>query len=293
MTIKSMTGFGRGEIENRGRVWTVEIRCVNNRFLDVKIKLPRGYTSLEERVRKKISEFHMQGRVDCTLNVQGDFSDLQKIVVNTELAKTYRKSLAYLAKELDIEDNTTLSQIVSYPEVFVREQEVEDLDTVWTVIEPAVCSALEECERMRVQEGDTMLRDLQARINAFTDNVVLVENLIPTLLEKREQALRERLDKLLENIEMDPLRLAQEIAILADKTDVTEEMVRLRSHIGQFSFFLQEDGGVGRKLDFLLQEFLREVNTLASKINDAGTAHISVELKGELEKIREQVQNIE
>ncbi len=293
MTIKSMTGFGRGESEGSGRIWTAEIRCVNNRFLDVKIKLPRGYAALEELIRKKVAGYHQRGRVDIVLNVQGDFSDLQKITVNADLATIYKNALNEMAKKLDIPADTTLSQLASYPDVMVREQQTEDLDSVWPTVGSALDEALHNCDLMRVEEGNSLLDDLRCRLQGFNENLEKIKKLIPTLIGKREASLRERLEKLLDNVDLDPMRLSQEIAIMADKTDVTEELVRLFSHLSQFENFLTEHGGVGRKLDFLIQEFLREVNTLASKINDAETAHLTVDLKSELEKIREQVQNIE
>jgi uncharacterized protein (TIGR00255 family) len=160
-------------------------------------------------------------------------------------------------------------------------------------VEEVVDIALKNCTDMRVQEGDALASDLQLRLDTFKTTIDSIEQDIPTLLEDRQKSLGERLEKLLGNVQLDPARLAQEIAVLADKTDVTEEVVRLRCHINQFNSFLQEQGGVGRKLDFLIQEFLREVNTLASKINDASIAHRTVDLKSELEKMREQVQNIE
>lgn len=288
-----MTGFGRGEVERDGRVWTTEIRCVNNRFLDIKIKIPRGYNAVEDRIRKKINKYHQRGRVDLVLNVQGDFSDLEKISVNLGLAKRYRDVLASMAEQLGIDDDTTPSQLAAYPDVLVREQESEDLENIWPVVDQTLTLALENCESMRVQEGSSLFDDLQERMKIFTTNVAKIEKIVPELLIKREQGLSERLDKLLGHIAIDPLRLTQEAAVMADKTDITEELVRLRSHISQFETFLTGEGAVGRKLDFLIQEFLREVNTLASKINDAETAHLTVDLKSELEKIREQVQNIE
>lgn len=291
--MKSMTGFGRGEMERGGRLWTAEIRCVNNRFLDLKIKLPRGYSALEDRIRKKVAEFHQRGRVDLVLNVQGDFSDLQKLSVNVALAAAYRETLAEMSKDLKIKDDTTLSQLASYPDVLVREQQSEDLESVWDVIEHALLGALQSCEEMRLQEGRSLLADLQGRLGVFTADILKIEKSVPALVKKREQSLLERLEKLLGNVDLDPIRLSQEVAVMADKTDVTEELVRLHSHIAQFERFLGEAGSVGRKFDFLIQEFLREVNTLGSKINDAETAHLIVDLKSELEKIREQVQNIE
>lgn len=293
MSSKSMTGFGRGETEAGGRMWTVEIRCVNHRYLDLKIKLPRGYAGLEERVRKTVAATLSRGRVDVLISVTGDFSDLMEMRANTSLALIYRDALAGLAKTLDLNNDTTLSQLATYPDVLVREQRTEDLDAVWGSMEPALKEALVACDTMRSQEGDAMARDLQERLDNFSRVVQDIEAAIPELLQRREQNLKERLQKLLDNVQLDPQRLAQEIAILADKTDVTEEIVRLQSHISQFRSFLESEEATGRKIDFLLQEFLREVNTMASKINDATIAHLTVELKSELEKMREQIQNIE
>lgn len=293
MAVKSMTGFGRGEVEKEGRVWTAEVRCVNNRYLDLKMKLPRGYNPLEENVRKKVSGLHVRGRVDLFLSVSGDFSDLQEVKVNTDLAEDYHNALKTLAESFHLPLELSASNLASFPEVVTREQREEDLEQVWPMVEKVIDAALENCTAMRSQEGEALALDLQARLDIFTTTIDSIETNIPLLLEERQKNLGERLEKLLGNVQLDPARLAQEIAVLADKTDVTEEIVRLRCHIKQFNSFLQENGGVGRKLDFLIQEFLREVNTLASKINDASIAHHTVELKSELEKMREQVQNIE
>lgn len=293
MAIKSMTGFGRSEVESNGRVWTAEIRCVNNRYLDLKMKLPRGYASVEDNIRKLVTSNHTRGRVDLFVSVSGDFSDLLEVNVNLDVAKAYKKALDDLGKALSIDSVLTAEALASYPDVVVREQKQEDMDSVWPVIQQVVEEALSNCLTMRSQEGEALEKDLAERLVAFTETIDTIEGSIPQLLIQRENNLEERLTKLLANVQLDPQRLAQEVAIIADKTDVTEEVVRLRCHIKQFSQFLQESGGVGRKLDFLIQEFLREVNTLASKINDAAIAHHTVGLKSELEKMREQVQNIE
>lgn len=293
MTVKSMTGFGRGETEHGGRTWTAEIRCVNNRFLDINIKMPRSYGSLEENIRKRVTESHQRGRVDVYLNVQGDFSDLDEISVNIELAKKYRMALADIGEHLNLTDNTSLAQLANYPDVLVRKEQTEDMDTVWRLISTALDEALEHCLSMRKSEGDALRADLLQRLASFSENVDKIAAIIPELVGRREKSLRERLEKLLPQIEIDPLRIHQEIALMADKTDVSEELVRLRSHLTQFEQIMAEEGIIGRKLDFLIQELLREVNTLASKINDAETAHLTIDLKSELEKIREQVQNIE
>ncbi|MFH0784842.1 MAG: YicC/YloC family endoribonuclease [Pseudomonadota bacterium] len=293
MAIKSMTGFGRGEISSKGRVWTAEVRCVNNRYLDLKMKLPRGYASLEEQLRRKVSTACQRGRIELFLSVNGDFSDLQQVKVHLALASGYRNALQALADEFILPLEITPQLLASFPEVLVREQQDEDLEGIWPMVEKVIDEALFQCDTMRLQEGAALAVDLDARLSSFSATVDTIEKSIPEMLEQRRLSLNERLEKLLGNIQLDPARLVQEVAIMADKTDVTEEIVRLRCHIKQFNLFLSEEGGVGRKLDFLIQEFLREVNTLASKINDAILTHLTVDLKSELEKMREQVQNIE
>jgi len=293
MSIKSMTGFGRCESKVMEKLWVVELRCVNNRFLDVKMKLPRGYAAYEDRVRKLISAWHQRGRVDLVLTVGGELSDNSKVKVNLALARNYHLALQEISATLQIPGEVTPGLIASYPDVLVREQESEDPEQVWAALESVLTEALQGCDRMRLEEGRILKEDLHARMQQFVMTVDTIEQSIPGLLQQRQRNLEERLEKLLGNVQLDPLRLAQEVCILADKTDVTEEIVRLRCHIKQLLSFLEEDVAVGRKLDFLIQEFLREVNTLASKINDAGIAHMTVDLKSELEKMREQVQNIE
>ena len=288
-----MTGFGRGEAESDGRVWTAEVRCVNNRYLDVKMKLPVGYISLEETIRKMISEVHLRGRVDLFLSLSGDLSALTDVKVNLPLARRYKRVLHQLSKEFSLPANFTPELLASFPEVVVRQQQEEDINQLSPMVQTAVSQALQNCLAMRAQEGKILADDLRARLTVFSQTIDIIEESIPGLLLQRQNNLQERLTKLLANVQLDPARLAQEIALMADKTDVTEEIVRLRCHIQQFTLFLEEDGGVGRKLDFLIQEILREVNTLASKISDAEVAHHTVNLKSELEKMREQIQNIE
>ncbi len=288
-----MTGFGRAEVQNEGRVWNFELRCVNNRYLDLKMKLPRGYNGLEERIRKKVSKIFLRGRIDLILTVAGDFSDLQEVRINMPLARSYREALSALSSEFAIDGGVSLQALTSFPDILVREQRDEDLEQIWPLLEEALDNALESCDGMREQEGRALVADLSNRLEDFTKTVDYIEEGIPLILHQRKKLLQERLDKLLTAVQFDQTRLAQEVALLADKSDVTEEIVRLRSHIDQFGQFLRDGGGVGRKLDFLIQEFLREVNTLAAKITDADVAHLAVELKSELEKMREQVQNIE
>ncbi len=290
----SMTGFGRGEAETDGRTWTSEVRSVNHRYLDIKVKLPNGYSVLEEKIKKKVQSYHERGRIDLFFSVTGDFSDLIRVNLNESLAREYRDSLVQLAEKMNIQSQVDLSLLTNLPDVIERERQKEDPESVWPVIEQALEMALANCREMRREEGQAMTRDLTERLLFFADTVDKIETNVPVLVDKRQAAIKERIEKLLDDPkQLDPQRLAQEVAILADKSDVTEELVRLKSHISQFRSFLSEKCGIGRKLDFLLQEFLREVNTIASKINDAQVAYLTVSLKSELEKMREQVQNIE
>jgi len=293
MVLKSMTGYGRAEVEKQGRIWTVELRSVNNRFLDSKIKLPRDYGVLEDSIRKIIGQYHQRGRVDLNLSVSGDFSDLVQVRVDNKLGLTYKKALEKLASDLEVASQVDLQMIATLPDVLTRQQQTENVDDLWSYLEKTVHKALQSCQEMRVQEGGALTHDLTERLHLFTAVLDEIEQQIPELVLQRKKVLQERLEKLLGGVDLDPMRLAQEVAILADKSDVTEEMVRLKSHISQFQGLLQVSEPVGRKLDFLIQEFLREVNTIASKINDATIAHKTVVLKSELEKMREQVQNIE
>lgn len=293
MSIKSMTGFGRCESKVGEKVWIAELRCVNNRFLDVKMKLPRGYAAFEDRIRKLVTVWHQRGRVDLVLAVSGDTAEMSRVKVNLDLARNYRQALREISAALQISDDISPGLIASYPDVLIREQESEDPELIWADLEGVLTEALQGCDRMRLEEGGILKEDLHARLQQFVQTVDTIEQSIPGLLQQRQRNLEERLEKLLGQVQLDPVRLAQEVSILADKTDVTEEIVRLRCHIKQLLAFLEEDVAVGRKLDFLIQEFLREVNTLGSKINDAGIAHMIVDLKSELEKMREQVQNIE
>lgn len=293
MAVRSMTGFGRSEAEINGKTWIAELRCVNNRFLDVKIKLPRGYLALEDRVRKMLGQFFQRGRLDVLVSLNGDISGAMPVRVNMAVAETYWRALQQLSDEFHIDNGATASLLASFPDVLVREQEVSDVESQWPPLAALLETAFANCDSMRRQEGELLVADLATRLDFFATTVSTIEDSLPQILSQREKNLQERLDKLLGGVQIEPQRLAQEVAMLADKADVTEEIVRLRCHIKQLHSFLKEELAVGRKLDFLIQEFLREVNTLASKINDATIAHMTVELKSELEKMREQIQNIE
>jgi uncharacterized protein (TIGR00255 family) len=292
----SMTGFGGGTASGKEISWTVEIRSVNNRYLDISIKLPRKFIGWDDKIKKEISSIHSRGRVDVFITFNDEGFETTKLKADLGLAKEYLRCLREVAQELSISGEPDLTMVASYRDIVSPlddEGGAEILEELWPDLRAAIIDALNECLKMRQREGELLQNDLLERLSIFQQKIDAIEQSLPLIIEIRGKVLQERLDKLLSGIDIDPVRLAQEVAILVDKSDVNEEIVRLRSHVEQFQGFLNLDEPVGRRLDFLLQEFLREVNTIASKINHAETAHLIVGMKNDLEKIREQVQNLE
>jgi uncharacterized protein (TIGR00255 family) len=293
MRPRSMTGFGRGEASEGGRTWVAEIRTVNHRFLDQRVILPRLFTAFEEPVKKRVATILDRGRVDITFSLQGLSAVEPQLVVNESVARQYHRCLQQLIDECGLDGSVTLRDMLTLRDVITLEEPRPDMDAEWLVISAALDAALTDCDIMRDKEGQALKHDLLGRLAKFELIVRQIDSTIPELQRQRQGDLRLRVGKLLDGLDLDPIRLAQETAIMADKSDVTEEITRLDSHMIQFRAFLTSDEPVGRRLDFLLQEFLREVNTLSSKIANASIAHLGVEMKNEIEKIREQVQNIE
>lgn len=292
----SMTGFGRGESGGQGCSWIVELRAVNHRYLDISIKLPRRFLGWEDRIKKEITAYQVRGRIDVYVTFNNEGIVAQRLKADLLLAREYKARLQEIARDLSIPGEPDLALLASFRDLIApldEEAGDEILEGLWPSFHEALKAALEECQNMRQKEGETLQKDLRERLEYFQQKIETIEQSLPEILKAREAALKERIDILLSGVDIDPLRLAQEVAILVDKSDVSEEIVRLRSHVDQFAGFLNLDEPVGRRLDFLLQEFLREVNTIASKISNAGTAHITVSMKNDLEKIREQVQNLE
>jgi len=288
-----MTGFGRGEASGDGRTWVAEIRTVNHRFLDQRVILPRLFAAFEEPVKKKVAAALDRGRVDITFSLQGLATVEPQLAVNESVARQYHRCLQQLIDEYGIEGPVTLRDMLTLRDVISLEEQRPDMETEWLLISASLDAALKDCDIMREKEGQALQQELLGRLAKFERIVRQIDDSIPELQQQRQNDLRIRISKLLEGLDLDPIRLAQETAIMADKSDVTEEITRLDSHMAQFRTFLASAEPVGRRLDFLLQEFLREVNTLSSKIANASIAHLGVEMKNEIEKLREQVQNIE
>jgi len=290
----SMTSFGRGDVSDGALGWTVELRSVNHKFCDIRIKIPRQYTGFEERIKKEVSTYFSRGHVDIIITPSGQTSEVKELHINKNLARQYYKCLLQLKKEICLPPSSNdLSLIATFPDVIQSQKTDSDIELLWPALQQSLLQSLHKCQDMREREGSNLKTDLLQRVQFVHDTVQKIDEKIPMLVEQKKIALQERVSKLLDNSELNPDRLNQEIALIADKSDVTEELVRIHSHIDQFRHFLDISEPVGRRLDFLLQEFLREINTTASKISDADVAHLTVELKNEVEKMREQVMNLE
>lgn len=288
-----MTGFGRGEMSSEGVVWVAEIRTVNHRYLDQRVLMPRPFTALEDRVRKIVASNHDRGRVDVSLQRISNADSGTKLAVNVDLVRQYHSCLMKIKSELNLESPIQLRDMLTQRDIISSKESNPDFDREWPLIIGALDVAIGDCCTMREQEGKALKEELLDRLESFSYCVEQLEEKVPAIINTRVDEVKSRLARIQDGVDVDPMRLAQETAILADKSDVTEELVRLRSHISQFASFMESGEPVGRRLDFLLQEFLREVNTVASKISNAEIAHMTVDLKNEIEKLREQVQNIE
>ncbi len=291
--IKSMTAFGRGQAPTEAGAWIVELRAVNSRYLDPHLRLPPVMAGLEERIKKYLAARMTRGRVNLTIKASGAAEGAPRLVLNRPLVREYRRVLQELKQELGLDDDPGLAPFLNNRELILVEEASPDLDQLWRQVQPALEAALEEAEAMRRAEGQSLAADLRGRLDHLEELFQQAAAQAPAVVENYRQRLQERLAQLLDDPNPDPQRIAFEVAILADKCDVTEEAVRAASHLEQFRAFLQAREPVGRKLDFLIQELNREANTMGSKLPDAQAASLVVEIKAELERIREQVQNIE
>ncbi len=290
-----MTSFGRGQAPAADGAWIVELRTVNSRYLDPHLRIPSGLAGIEERIKKHLAARLSRGRVNLTIKASGAAEPAPHLVLNRPLVREYRRVLHELAKELGTDEKPCLSHFMGNRDLVLAEEAAPDLEALWDEVRPALDAALDEAEAMRRSEGENLARDLSERLERLGGLFDQVKEAAPQVVENYRIRLGERLAQLCEGVgvELDPQRLALEAAVMADKCDITEEVVRAQSHLAQFGEFLQAEEPVGRKLDFLLQELNREANTSGSKLPDALAAQLVVEIKSELERLREQVQNIE
>lgn len=291
--IKSMTGFGRCEIEKNNRKVTVEIKSVNHRYLDVNMKMPKSLGVFESAVRNLLKEYIQRGKVDVFFTYE-DFNEANvSLKYNETLAAEYLKYLRQMAEQFGIEDDIRVSTLSRYPEVLTMEQQDMDDKEVWAVVEEAVRGACEKLVESRITEGENLKTDLVAKLDQMLEYVSYIEERSPEILKEYRKRLEGKIQEVLGDTQLEESRIAAEVTIFADKICVDEETVRLRSHVQGMKDTLLEGGGIGRKLDFIAQEMNREVNTILSKANDLAISNLGISLKTDIEKVREQIQNIE
>jgi uncharacterized protein (TIGR00255 family) len=291
--IKSMTGYGRGEWQEGERRLEVEVKSFNHRYLDISPHLPRRLNSLEAQVRNLIKQRVSRGRVEVSVQIDDSSLTEQKLELDILLAQDYHLALKTLRQELGIPGEIRLETLANFREIFTRKEVETDLEKEWASLQIALEAGLRNLEQMRRDEGLALREDFLGRLTAIGEMTREIEKKAPLALEACRDRLAERVQELSRGLPVDEVRLAQEVAYLAERSDITEELVRIRSHLNQFREMLDDSEPVGRKLEFLLQEINREANTIGSKASDAGIAQMAVGIKSELEKMREQVQNVE
>ncbi len=288
-----MTGFGRAEGETTlGKVF-VESRSVNHRYCDINIKLPKRLTLFENRMKEMIRSQVSRGRIDVSFRLENSGEEKVQLSVDLDLAKQYYRVLHELKEKLQLKDDITLNLLAGAKDLIMAKEEIGDLEPYWQEVLRILEQSLKNMDDMKRLEGESLAHDLKQRLESIAEQFQMIKQQFPSRLETTLSRLHDRLRSLLEGMEVDPSRFQQEIAFLAERTDITEEIVRAESHLAQFRTLLEGNEPVGRKMDFLLQEIHREVNTVSAKANDAEISQRVVEIKSELEKIREQVQNIE
>lgn len=291
--LKSMTGYGRHEAIAGGKKILVEIKSVNHRFSDYNIKVPRHLGFLEERVRKYASEYITRGKVDIYVNVESYEEADRDIILNEELARNYINVLHELCEKFNLKDDISVSSVARYTDIFKTERREDDEEEIWSLVKDVLNEAVTAFTSMRSREGERIEKDLRERIDYMKGLAEQVDERSPKTVEEYREKLYTKIKELVEDRDIDEARVLTEVAIFADKVAVNEETVRLGSHFEEFYQILDSGEPAGRRLDFLIQEINREVNTIGSKAQDIEIAKIVVTLKGEIEKLREQIQNIE
>ena len=291
--MRSRTGYGRGETDHNGTKFSVELNSVNRKQSDIVINLPRDLAALEPQIRQTINENISRGRTNVVVSYHNGSGGPRKLALDTELARSYHDAMCALQKDLDVPGEITIGSILQAPGVMRTPEETIDSSAAWPAIERALRAALAELIKMREREGKHLAKDLIRRLKAMRKQIKEIRALHPEVVKKYRAALLERIQKAGLPISTDDERLVKEISIFADRADVSEELTRVESHLAQFAHHLRRHEPVGRTLEFITQEIFRELNTLGAKANDAAISQRVVACKAELEKIREQIQNLE
>lgn len=291
--IKSMTGFGRSEITENNRKFTVEMKSVNHRYLDVNIKMPKKLNFFESAIRGELKNYISRGKVDMFITYEDFAEATTNVHYNKELAGEYLTYLRQMAQDFGLEDDIRVSSLSKYPEVFTMEEVNVDEEELWKELQKAIHQAAQSFVQTRITEGENLKNDLIGKLDGMLKLVDFIAERSPGILAEYRTKLEDKVRELLADNTVDEGRLLTEVTIFADKICVDEEIVRLRSHIESTKNALMEGGSIGRKLDFIAQEMNREANTILSKANDLEVSNCAIELKTEIEKVREQIQNIE
>lgn len=291
--VKSMTGFGKASVSSDGLTVTVEIKSVNHRYFEFASRLPRGYMFLDEKLKSFCQQRISRGKVEASVNIEKDDGDITEININRGYAEAYIAALRRLSKEYGIKNDIKLSALAANPDIFTVNQKSLPEETVTQVVLEAADLAVENFVAMRSVEGERLYSDVRSRAELILEKVIFIEKRSPETVKAYRERLEQKIKELLADESVDEQRLLTETAVFADKVAVDEETVRLRSHIAQLLGLIESDDPVGRKLDFIVQEMNRETNTIGSKAQDLEIAHTVVDIKSEIEKIREQIQNIE
>lgn len=291
--IKSMTGFGRCEISEAERKCMVEMKSVNHRYLDMNIKMPKKLNFFEAAVRNLLREYIQRGKVDIFITYEDFTENRVGIKYNADIAAEYMKYLKQIGEDFALDNDIRISTLSRYPEVFTMEEQNIDEEEIWKLLEKALRGAAAGFVDTRIKEGENLRQDLIGKLDGMYGHVTYIEERSPQIIAEYKQKLEQKVKELLEDTQIDENRLLMEVTLFADKVCVDEELVRLKSHIQTTKETLLAGGGIGRKLDFIAQEMNREANTILSKTNDLEISNRAIELKTDIEKVREQIQNIE
>lgn len=291
--IKSMTGFGRSEVMEGTRKYTVEMKSVNHRYLDVNIKMPKKLYMFESAIRSELKKYASRGKIDIFITLE-DFSEATaNVKYNKALAGEYMAHLEQMAEDFHLDNDIRVSVLSRYPDVLTMEEAPLDEEELWKELKDAFCKAAEQFVASRITEGENLRADLIEKLDGMLEKVSFIEERSPQIVQEYREKLESKIKDLLGDVKVDESRLLTEVTIFADKACVDEEIVRLKSHIATTKDTLVKGGDIGRKLDFIAQEMNREANTTLSKSNDLEISNCAIELKTEIEKVREQIQNIE
>jgi len=293
--VRSMTGYGRAEAILDGQKMVVEIKSLNHRFLEISLRIPASLSALEMEIKKKIAEPLLRGKIDATIrrDVQGSGENSHPLALNLPLAQNYYNLLTQLKQSLGLKDDIRMEMIAAQKDIFLPVESFQDITTLWQRLAMVLDEALTGLVDMRRREGEILAKDLQVRLDLMALLLNGIEAKTPRVVLEYQKRLTDRVREMTGGLMIDEARISQEIAIFAEKSDITEEIVRFRSHLGQFQEMLDSEDAIGRKVDFLIQEMNREVNTIGSKSSDADISKQVIEIKSELAKLREQVQNLE